>query len=311
VAGHRNPDGDAVGSVLGLARALSERGADVVVWHPDGAWVPEDLAFLLRPGEDVATEPPADMAERTLVALDCASGARLADDATRALPGLVVNVDHHHDNTRFGGLNLVEPGASSTAEVVVHIMEAAGWPVSPAVAEPLYVGLITDTGRFCYSNTTPEAHRVAAVLISSGIDAPGVARRIYEDLPATRLRIMGRALAGMRTGLDGRLVTATLTADDLRGAGGRDAEGVAEALRATRGAEVAALLRELGDGAWRVSLRAASDRVDVSSIAHEEGGGGHRAAAGFTSRRTLEDLLAWLDQRVAAHLNGAGEKGGG
>jgi phosphoesterase RecJ-like protein len=302
VATHRDPDGDAVGSMLGLWRCLVARGRDAVMWHAQDRPVPDDLSFLLRPREEIATEPPADAGRRTLVALDCASAVRLTDGPLRRLGGTVLNLDHHHDNTRFGDLNLVEPGASSTAEVVVHVLEALGWPVTGDVAEPLYVALVTDTGRFGYSNATPEAHRVAGLLVAAGADPAALARRLYEEMPPGRARLLGRALAGVDLELGGRLAVSVLRAAELAAAGD-DTEGIVEALRGIRGVAVAALLRELPEGSgYRVSLRAADERVDVSEIARQHGGGGHRAAAGVTVHRPLDEVRAWLLREVVARL---------
>jgi len=302
VATHRDPDGDAIGSMLGLWRALVARGRDAVMWHVQEHPVPDDLAFLLRPGERIAIEPPADGPRRTLVALDCASAVRLTDGPLGRLGGRVLNLDHHHDNTRFGDLNLVEPRASSTAEVIVHVVEALGWPLAADVAEPLYVALVTDTGRFGYSNATPEAHRVAGLLVAAGADPAALARRLYEEIPPGRARLLGRALGGVDLELDGRLAVGVLDAAQLA-AGGDDTEGIVEALRGIRGVAMAALLRELpgGDG-YRVSLRAADERVDVSEIARQHGGGGHRAAAGVTVHRPLAEVRAWLQREAARRL---------
>jgi bifunctional oligoribonuclease and PAP phosphatase NrnA len=304
IATHRNPDGDALGSMLALARALRRAGRDALMWHCEPDPVRPDLRFLFRPDEPILAELPPDAAERTLIAVDCASAHRLSDLEPRELAGTVVNVDHHHDNTRFGDMNLVEPTASSTAEVVVHVLEAAGWPLDPSVAEPLYVGLVTDTGRFSQANTSPEAHRVAALLAASGLDIVGISRALYEEEPLQRLRLLGQALAGVRSLLDGRFIVAVLRREDFDAAEATcdDTEGIVETLRRARGAHVAALVRERDEG-LRVSLRAISPDVDVSAIARAEGGGGHRAAAGCTSHRPLDELLAALTAAVAAQLD--------
>jgi phosphoesterase RecJ-like protein len=303
VASHQNPDGDAIGSMLGMGRALAAAGRDVVLWHPDPDPVPADLAFLLAPRERIRVDPPDDAAERTLLALDCASAARLGDRPPAELAGLVVNVDHHHDNTRFGDVNLVDGRASSTAELVLRLLRAAGLPLTRDVAEPLYVALVTDTGRFGYANATPEAHRAAAELIEAGVEPAPVSRRLYEERPLASVLLLGRALAGARALLDGRLVLGVLAEADFAAAGTDDTEGIPEALRGVRGAEVAALAREVPEG-WRVSLRAAGEAVDVSAIVRETGGGGHRAAAGGTFPGSLEELLPWLEGAVAAQLDG-------
>lgn len=307
VVAHHNPDGDAVGSMLGLARALRAAGADVVLAHPDPEPVPSDLTFLLAGDESIARELPADLGERVLVAVDCASAERLWEQPVHEGARLVVNVDHHQDNSRFGDLNLIEPSASSTAEMILGIVEQAGWPLTRDVAEPLYVGLVTDTGRFSYSNTGPRAHRVAATLIEAGADPAELSRRLYEDLPLDRLLLTGRALERARSLAGGRMLASVLTQEDFDAVGGDDTEGIVEVMRAARGIQAAALVREAGPaGSYRVSLRASDPDVDVAAIAGEEGGGGHRAAAGFSTRRPPEDLLAWLESRIGPRLDGNG-----
>ncbi|HJZ62296.1 MAG TPA: bifunctional oligoribonuclease/PAP phosphatase NrnA [Miltoncostaeaceae bacterium] len=304
LATHRNPDGDAIGSLLGLARALRAQGRDVLMWHPDRPPVPEELAFLLAPGEAIVTDLPADAAARTLIVLDCASERRLADAPPATLGRRILNIDHHHDNSRFGELNLVDAAASSTAELVARVLEAAGWPIDRTVAEPLYVGLVTDTGRFMYSNTSPEAHRVAGVLLAAGVDAAAMGRTLYESVPLVRARLLGRGLAGAETLLDGRLAYLALGPEDFAAAGTDDADGLVEALRGIRGVDVAAVALCRADGATRVSLRAANPAVDVSAIAHAEHGGGHPAAAGFTTHRSQDDLRRWLAAEVGSRLDG-------
>jgi phosphoesterase RecJ-like protein len=310
VTAHHNPDGDAIGSMLGLARALRAAGQDVVLAHPDPQPVPSDLGFLVTPGERITASLPPDVGERVLVAVDCASERRLWAEPVHEAARLVVNIDHHQDNTRFGDLNLIEPLASSTAEVILGVLEATGWPLSRAVAEPLYVGLVTDTGRFGYSNTSPAAHRAAAAMIEAGADPAEMARRLYEEQPLDRLLLTGRALAQARSLAGGRMLASVLTRDDFAAAGGDDTEGIVEVMRAVRGVQVAAFVREAGpSGSHRVSLRAAHPDVDVSAIAREEGGGGHRAAAGFSTSRPVEELLVWLEGRVLARLDGDGAGG--
>jgi len=311
VTSHRNPDGDAIGSMLGMTRALRAAGRDAVMWHADADPVPADLAFMLAPGERILRDLPADAGERTLLALDCASGARVSDGPARELAGLVVNLDHHHDNTGFGHLNLIAPDRSSTAELVADVLEAAGLPLTREIAEPLYVGMVTDTGRFGYSNTTPAAHRVAARLQEAGADTTAIHSRLYESLPLEQALLLGRGLAAARVLLDGRLIVSVLSPEDFAatGAAPTDTEGIVEALRAVHGIEVAAFARPAPNspGALRVSLRAADGRVDVSEIARLGGGGGHRAAAGFSIWMEPGELVDWLRPLVARQLEAAAE----
>ena len=305
VATHRNPDGDAIGSLLAMSRALRNAGRDVVMWHPDVPAIPAELAFLVERGEVVAHALPEDAGQRTVVVLDCATAGRLSDHPPGALGARIINIDHHHDNGRYGDLNLVDGNASSTAEIVLALMDAAGMPLDTAIARALHVGLVTDTGRFSYSNVTGETLRADARLVDAGVDVADIGRRLYENVPLAQVRLLGIAYARAQALLDGRLIVAVLDLDDFATAGTDDADGIAEALRGVRGAEVGALVRHLHGGGLRASLRAASDRVDVSAIARAEGGGGHRAAAGLTSSSAAPDFIAWLTDSVAAQLDAA------
>ncbi len=304
VTSHTNPDGDALGSLLGLGRALRADGRDVVYIHPDAEPVPADLAFLLHAGEEIASGLPPDIGERTLVALDCASEKRLWTTPPPWGAARVLNIDHHGDNTEFGAANLVISHASSTAEIVADLLGEMGFDLSPESAEALYAGMITDTGRWTYSNTSPHTHEVAGRLIATGFDAPDVARRLFEDQPLGRVILLGRALGRSQMRADGRMMVASLDAADLASVEDPDTENIVETLRGVKGVEAAMLTREVAPGDWRVSLRTSREDVDVSAIAREEGGGGHRAAAGFSTARGPEDLFAWVEGLLVAQMDG-------
>jgi phosphoesterase RecJ-like protein len=299
VTTHRKPDGDAAGSMIGLTRILRGLGHDVVMWHVEGPGLPDDLAWLLGPDEAVVGGPVADHEERLVVSVDAATSHRMTDDDPSALGGPIINIDHHHDNPMWGHYNFVDGRASSSAEMVVRVADALGAEITREVALPLYVGLVTDTGRFSYGSTGAQAHAVAARLIDAGVDPAAVFRRVYEGVPFGDVRLVGRALAGARSELEGRLIIAVITDDDVTEAGGQNSDGVVEALRAVAGAEVAAVIRQV-HGAWRVSVRSSGDTVDVSAIAALEGGGGHRAAAGFTSQRDPDAIIALIRDAVVA-----------
>lgn len=294
VTTHRKPDGDAAGSMIGMARVLRGLGHDVIMWHVEGPGLPDDLAWLLHPGEEVLAGPVADHRERLLVSVDAATSHRVCDDDPTGLGSPIVNIDHHHDDPAWGDINLIDGEASSTAELVLRVADAMGVDLTADIALPLYVGLVTDTGRFSYASTGAGAHRAAARMVDAGVRPGEVYRTLYEDIPLGDLRLVGQAIAGAREELGGRLVVSVITRDDIAAAGGDDSDGVVEALRAARGAEVSALIREVADGEWRVSTRASGDGFDVSAIAAIEGGGGHRAAAGFTSHRDPEDIIALI-----------------
>ncbi len=294
VSTHRKPDGDAAGSMVGLTRILRALGHDAIMWHVEGPGLPDHLAWLLAPGEEVHGGSVTDHAGRVLVALDSATSHRMSDADPHDLGSPIINIDHHHENPAWGDVNLIDGAASSTAELVVRVADALGVPIDAEVAMPLYVGLVTDTGRFSYSSTGAAAHLAAARLVEAGVDPGAVYRRLYEGTPLGDLRLFGRAIGAARSELDGRLVVAVITRDDLAAAGGQDTDGVVEVLRGAAGAEVAAVIREVAEGEWRVSTRATGEVVDVSAIAALEGGGGHRAAAGFTSHRDPDGIIALI-----------------
>jgi phosphoesterase RecJ-like protein len=246
-----------------------------------------------------------------VVFLDCGNIDRMPVAFLQREGVHILNVDHHHDNTRFGTVNLVVAEASCTAEIVFGLATELGAEITPRIADALYVGLVTDTGRFMYENTTPAAHRMAADLIDAGVDAHGVYRRLFEDLPFSRLELLTRALQGVARYEDGSITMAMLTRADYEqtGAFETDSEGVVDHLRAVEGTKVAVLVRELladdRRGRRKVSLRATDGKVDVSLIARNLGGGGHRQAAGFTTELTPDQLVTVLRELVAAQLSAA------
>jgi len=309
LATHENPDGDALGSLVAMQGLLVELGKDSEMFLADSDLpLPYEYRFFAL--DRLIQEPPADIAQRTVVFLDCGnidrnSAAVLRDGAH------LLNIDHHHDNTRFGTLDLVAPDASCTAEIVWDLMHGLGVAPTAAVAEALYVGLITDTGRFMYENTGPRAHQMAAELILAGVDVQGVYRRLYEDVPFAKLTLLMLALEHVRRFDSGALTLADLSAEDFHRAHAEASysEGIIDHLRAVEGTKVAALVRELlaeeRQGERKVSLRATGDDVDVSVIARAQGGGGHRRAAGFSTTLDVAELAEFLRREIAAQLHPA------
>jgi len=306
VVTHENPDGDALGSLAAMRDILVSLGKDSPAFI-DARELPLPQEYQFLPLDDVLTAPPPDLEERTVVFLDCGSLERNAAEAFRH-PGMhILNIDHHHDNTRFGTVNLVDPSASCTAEVVWDLMHGLGVEPTPEIAEALYVGLITDTGRFMYENTGPRAHLMAAELIEAGVDVQGIYRRVYEGVPYGKLALLARGLTKTRRYDKGRLTVTELDACDFAESGAEESysEGVVDHLRSVEGTAVAALIRDritAADGERKVSLRASDDRVDVSRIARAQGGGGHRQAAGFTTTMQWDELVEFLRHAVAQQL---------
>src|SRR5919201_1181089 len=190
---HENPDGDALGSLLAMKLALDSFGKDSEMYLYGDAPLPREYAFM--PLDGLRREPPADAADRVLVALDCANQQRLGPDPTllQRAP-LTIDIDHHHDNTRFGDLNLIVSDASSTAEVLRDVLAELGVALTPEIAEALYIALVTDTGRFQYTNTTPKALRLAAELVEAGADVHRIFQGVYETVQFAKLKLLARAL---------------------------------------------------------------------------------------------------------------------
>jgi bifunctional oligoribonuclease and PAP phosphatase NrnA len=304
VTTHENPDGDALGSLLATKLVLEKLGKDVKMYLAGNAPLPAEYSFM--PLDGLLRELPDDVAGRVLVAVDCANESRLGPDPEVLQDASVVlDIDHHHDNSRFGSINLIVPDASSTAEVLRDIIRELGVELSPDLAEALYVAVVTDTGRFQYRNTTPKALRLAADLVEAGADVHRVFQGVYESVQFAKLKLLARALERAQVYEGGGLVVSYLLRDDFHEVGAAEpySEGIIDFLRAVEGADMAALIREppRADGpSRRVSLRASTDQLDVSAIARKMSGGGHRQAAGFSSDASIDEITAFLHREFAA-----------
>jgi bifunctional oligoribonuclease and PAP phosphatase NrnA len=303
---HERPDGDAIGSLAAMQQVLAALGKDAVAFLPaDEFPLPYEYRFIRLEG--LVTEPPEDLGERVFVFLDCGNIDRTPASELKHEGARILNIDHHHDNTRFGTLNHVDPTASCTAEMVWDLMEGLGVEATPPIAEALYVGVVTDTGRFMYENTGARAHEMAAELIEGGIDVHAIYRRLYEGIPQGKLELLARGLTNV-TRYDGGLLTLThLTREDYQSTGADESysEGLVDHLRSVEGTAVAGLVRDMltdGDSKRKVSLRATDDRVDVSRIARALGGGGHRRAAGFSTDLDFPELVEFLRGALAQQL---------
>jgi phosphoesterase RecJ-like protein len=299
---HEGPDGDALGSLLAMHHLLGQLGKDSVMFLAAKEF-PLPIEYRFLPLEEVFHEAPADMADRVVVFLDCGNIDRMPLDFLRDDGVRMLNIDHHHDNTRFGDVNLVDTGASSTAEIVYGLALQLGVEITPEMASALYVGLVTDTGRFMYENTDADTHRIAAALIEAGVDVNDTYRRLYEHVPLEKLRLVARALDAIERPCDGLAITYITEADyEETGSGEEMTEGIIDFLRSLEGVRVAAVIRELGsrgNAARKVSLRSSGDGVDVSAIAREQGGGGHVRAAGFSSDLEKDGIVEFLCTRVS------------
>jgi len=304
VTTHENPDGDALGSLLATHRALLQLGKDSVMYLAGVTPLPGEYVFMGL--AELRRELPQDAAERVLVAVDCANESRLGPDpdVLHQTP-FTIDIDHHHDNSRFGDVNLVVADASSTSEVLCDVLAELGVALTPELAEPLYIALVTDTGRFQYTNTTPKALRLAADLVEAGADVQRVFQGVYESVQFAKLKLLARALERAVVYEGGGLVVSYLVREDFAEVGAVEpySEGIIDFLRAVEGADMAALIREPprgGSPARRISLRASHDELDVSAIARKSGGGGHRQAAGFSSDASLEEITAFVVREFSA-----------
>jgi bifunctional oligoribonuclease and PAP phosphatase NrnA len=312
VTTHENPDGDALGSLLASKLMLEQLGKDAVIYLAGEVPLPREYQFMEL--EDLRREPPADAHQRVLLAVDCANERRLGPDPSvyRNAP-LVIDIDHHHDNTRFGQLNYIDGNASSTGEILFDLMRELGAKLSPEIAEALYIAIVTDTGRFQYANTTAKSLRLAAELVEAGADVHRVFQGVYENVAFAKLKLIARALEHADVYEGGRVVVSHLEKEDFDAAGAEEpySEGIIDLLRAVEGAEIAALIREpptRNGPTRRVSLRTTAEGVDVSVIARKSGGGGHRQAAGFSSEAPLEEIVEFIRREYLAQVDGAGRE---
>ena len=294
VVSHENPDGDAIGSTLGLANALQEMGKQVVALNVDG--VPQIMRFL--PGSDqLVTALPGEADFDVAFVLDAGELNRAgvaAADCSRTL----INIDHH-PHSDFGDIQLVDTAAAATTVLIDRILMAcSGYQMSFAVAQCLYLGLLSDTGSFRYSSTNPEAFQTAARLVGMGIDPWEIASSLYESLAPERMKLLGLVLPTLEISACGRYASMAMTQDilDESGASEEHTDGFVNYPRAIRGVEVALFFRQVGIDQYKVSIRSRG-RIDVGALARELGGGGHHNAAGakidgsLSEARTKVSLL--------------------
>ncbi|HMT04941.1 MAG TPA: bifunctional oligoribonuclease/PAP phosphatase NrnA [Solirubrobacterales bacterium] len=301
---HEGPDGDALGSVLGMHHLLESLGKDSVMFLAAKEF-PLPIEYRHLPLEGVFHEAPADISDRIVIFLDCGNIDRMPVDFLRDGGKLVVNIDHHHDNTEFGDLNFVDAGASCTAEIIYELAVLLDVKVSPAMARALYIGIVTDTGKFMYDATKARTHRVAAELIDAGVDVDDVNRRLYESVPIEKLRLLSRALDKLEIHCAGALIVTYIDDEDYRAteAGEEMTEGIIDNLRAVDRIRVAAVIRDQvsrGRAARKISLRAGDDHTDVSVLARKFGGGGHVRAAGCSTELGFDEIVGELCDGLAA-----------
>lgn len=309
VVSHVSPEGDAVGSLLGMALALRSLGKEVVAYLEDP--VPDLFRFL--PGADTVVHSldgagPFD----ATFAVDCGQKERLGKGFIALKePGRIVNIDHHATNDAFGDVNVIVPNASAAGELVYDFCMAAGVKIDKNIAVNLYVAIHTDTGSFRYSSSTPESFEKAGALVRLGADPWEISRRVYENHPAKKFKLLGMVLNTLEVvnvgdgGVKKSVALVHVTREMFRRSDAEKdlADGFVNYARGIEGVEVGVLLREAGDLRYKVSMRAKGE-VDVAEVAMQFGGGGHRNAAGFMMDGSLEEVKG----KVIAALKGAFSK---
>jgi phosphoesterase RecJ-like protein len=298
---HVNPDADALGSLLGLACFLGRRGKRVAAAWPNGMAEPPRWLEAL-PGREYLVEPKQlPKSPPILVTLDAADPARLAGlEHLLRKATTVICIDHHRTNRGFGAINLVDGDAAATAELVFRLIERMDGDFTPDVATCLYAGLVTDTGRFQYESATPEVLRMAATLREQPFDHAALAQTLYEDNSLPYLRLLGKVLDRAVHDAEADLVWTHLTRKDLKEAGVaiQETDDLIDVLRTAREADVVAVLKEQREGGFKVSLRSRG-KADVAAVSASFGGGGHRLAAGYTSKEGLEETAKRLARALA------------
>ncbi|MBI2565506.1 MAG: bifunctional oligoribonuclease/PAP phosphatase NrnA [Candidatus Schekmanbacteria bacterium] len=284
ITSHVNPDGDAIGSVLGLARALADAHYDVRAALQD----PVPFRYRSLPDQDILCAAPLTASAAGLVVLlECPTFERagnvLSLEQVRRAGATVLNVDHHSDNTRYGDIDFVDLSAAATGQLVLALLDELAVPVTPSVAANLYAAVLTDTGSFQHGNVTADVLRTAARLVDLGADPHALAREIYQVNPAGRLKLMAVVLQSLALSVDGKVASLLVTKEMLRecGAVPADTEDFANLARSVDGVQIGLLVRQTDGDASKISLRSYGD-IDVQQVARVFGGGGHRNAAGAT-----------------------------
>ena len=297
-----NPDGDALGSMLGLAHGLKTLGKEITVLSQDG--VPDIYTFL--PGCDtVQTRLPETISFPLAIVLDSGDISRIGPDVLKIVQRStrIIDIDHHISGDGFGDVKLIDATAASTAEIVFEFLKFLKIEVTEQIAVCLFTGLITDTGSFRFQNTTGKTFRTGAELVDAGAKPSEIAEIVFDNRTLSATLILGRALTSLKSAADGRIIWVKLSLGDFAETGARDedTEGIVNYARGVRGAQVGILFREVVPGKVRISLRS-HEGLDVSKIAGEYGGGGHRMASGCTYEGTLEAAEQSVVQTIISQL---------
>lgn len=279
VVGHIRPDGDCIGSQVGLALALQDEGKKVTCWNQDP--VPQKLAFLDR--KKLVQPPQAGLEFDCVIATDCASLERLGTVGECIQKRkLFINIDHHQSNTRYADLNWISAREPSTGELIFRLLKAANWPITSQISDCLFTAVSTDTGSFQYPTTRPATYHVAGELVKRGANLAQICNEVYQSYPLSRVRLLKHVYNKFRLTHQNQIAYFWLKKADFSrtGADPSDSEGLIDHIRAIEPVCVACVFEELEPELTRISLRSKTEKVDVNQIARQFGGGGHKAAAG-------------------------------
>lgn len=310
LSSHANPDGDAIGSELALARILRSMGKSVTIWNQD----PTPTLYRVLPGADeirCGGNPPDGFPESfdLAIPIECPTVDRTGlEECLEQLP--LLDIDHHLGNSHYGVAQWIDTAAPSAGEMLFRLARALEVEIDATTATLLYMTIVTDTGGFRFSNATAQAFASASELVHAGADPETVSLWVYESLPLATLKLLSEMLGSLALHADGRVATVELTADmfDRAGARKEDSEGLIDYPRSIAGVDAVALFRPLGDGTAKISLRSRGE-VDVAAIANRHQGGGHRNAAGCRLTRDTPEQRQRLVGEVIRALEAAAPSG--
>ncbi len=306
VVGHIRPDGDCIGSQLGLTLALINAGKKVTCWNQDP--VPAKLAFL--DAKKVIQPPEKGHRFDCVIATDCASLERLGTAAECiAERKIFINIDHHASNTRYADLNWIAAKEPSTGELIFRLLKAANWPVTAAISDCLFTAVSTDTGSFQYPTTRPATYHVAGELVKRGANLAKICDEVYQSFPLGRVRLLRHVYNKFRLTHNNQIAYFWLKKSDYSrtGTDPSDSEGLIDHIRAIEPVVVACVFEEIEPELTRISLRSKSDRIDVNRIAQQFGGGGHQAAAGARISGSPLSVQRKVIASIKKSLNGVGK----
>jgi phosphoesterase RecJ-like protein len=305
VASHQNPEGDAIGSSLALAIALKNLGKEVTTFNQDG--VPKLLQFL--PGTaEVSRKLPPDINYDCAFVVDCGDPELVGEQLPRIKEiRKIINIDHHRTNNRFGDLQFIDPEASAAGVLIYRLLKKIPVEITPEIATNIYAAILSDTGSFRFRNTTAEGLRIAGEMIEQGVEPKEIAQQLYETQPSAYLKLLALVLGTLEITHGEKIASVTVLQEMFKqtGTSKEATEGFVNYPGSIEGVSVALLFREISERKFKVSFRA-REKINVSLVAQEFGGGGHQGAAGCTIEGTLLEIKESVLQAVGKHLQKQG-----